>query len=43
MSTAIQGMFWLAMIIEKVSKMSYAGFMKKYVFDPLKLTNTFVL
>ena len=31
-----------AMIIEKVSKMSYAGFMKKYVFDPLKLNNTFV-
>ncbi len=31
-----------AIIIEKVSKMSYAGFMKKYVFDPLKLNNTFV-
>lgn len=31
-----------AMIIEMVSKISYAGFMKKYVFDPLKLNNTFV-
>ena len=31
-----------AMIIEKVSKMSYARSMKKYVFDPLKLNNTFV-
>jgi CubicO group peptidase (beta-lactamase class C family) len=31
-----------AMIIEKASKMSYAWFMKKYVFDPLKLNNTFV-
>jgi len=31
-----------AMIIEKVSKMSFAGFMKKYVFDPLKLTSTFI-
>src|SRR5258706_15801968 len=36
------GYVLLAIIIEKVSKLSFADFMKKYVFEPLKMTNTFV-
>ncbi len=36
------GYVLLAMIIEKVSKMPFADFMKNYVFDPLKMTNTFI-
>ena len=36
------GYVLLAMIIESVSKMSFADFMKKYVFEPLKMTNTFI-
>jgi CubicO group peptidase (beta-lactamase class C family) len=31
-----------AMIIEQVSKMSFVEFMKKYVFEPLQMTNTFI-
>src|SRR5258706_4380989 len=36
------GYVLLAIIIEKVSKLSFTDFMKKYVFEPLKMTNTFV-
>jgi CubicO group peptidase (beta-lactamase class C family) len=32
----------LALIIEKVSSMSYYDFMAKYIFQPLGMTNTFV-
>lgn len=32
----------LALIIEKVSGMSYPAYMKKYIFDPMGLKNTFV-
>ena len=32
----------LALVIEKVSGMSYAAFMKKNIFDPLSMKNTFV-
>ena len=36
------GYVLLAIIIESVSKMSFADFMKQYVFEPLKMTNTFI-
>ena len=36
------GYVLLAMIIESVSKMSFADFMKKYVFEPLEMTHTFI-
>lgn len=32
----------LALIIEKVSGLSYPAYMKKYIFDPMGLKNTFV-
>jgi CubicO group peptidase (beta-lactamase class C family) len=32
----------LALLIEKISGMSYPDFMKRNVFNPLKMTNTFV-
>jgi len=32
----------LASIIEEVTEMSYGDFMKKYIFDPLGMTHTFV-
>lgn len=32
----------LALIIEKVSGMSYKNFMSKYIFEPLHMNNTFV-
>ena len=33
----------LSLIIEKVSGMSYSAFLKKYIFVPLEMNNTFVL
>jgi len=36
------GYVLLAVIIEKVSGMSYAEFLDKYIFKPLKMDNTFV-
>lgn len=33
---------FLSSIIESVTEMSYSAFMKKYIFDPLGLDNTFV-
>jgi CubicO group peptidase (beta-lactamase class C family) len=35
-----EGYFLLAMIVEKVSGISYAAFLQKNIFDPLKLGNT---
>ena len=32
----------LALIIEKISRQSYPDFMRKNIFNPLKMTNTFV-
>ncbi len=37
------GFVLLALVIEKVSKQKYAAFLKKNIFDPLLLTNTFVM
>ena len=36
------GYVLLAMIIENVSKMSFSDFMSKYVFEPLKMSHTFI-
>jgi len=35
-----EGYFLLAMILERVSKVSYETFLQKNIFDPLKLANT---
>jgi CubicO group peptidase (beta-lactamase class C family) len=36
------GFVFLALIIEKVSKMSYAAFLQKHIFEPADLKNAFV-
>jgi CubicO group peptidase (beta-lactamase class C family) len=37
------GYVLLGLIIEKVSKLSYASFLKKYIFEPMQMNSTFVL